>query len=227
MGSNPLTLVLLPGLGADARLFDPQRVDFPDLISPPWLDPERGESLSAYASRMATRVRDLLPPDHGPLILGGVSFGGMLAAEMAPLLKPHAVVLIGSALHPGEIAVSLRLMAMAGRWMPAPSGPAARVMARTFIRRLGPMTREQRRFLETMVDAVPYSFLQWATGAIFGWGGVCKVASKLVRLHGEHDRIIPFPRAHLVHKIVGAGHLPSVSHADEVNRHLRTPSRSV
>jgi len=94
-------------------------------------------------------------------------------------------------------------------------------MGRTFIRRLGPMTREQRRFLETMVDAVPFSFLQWAAQAIFGWEGVLKVNAKLVRLHGEVDRIIPFPAADLVHKIHGAGHVPNVSHADEVNRHLR------
>lgn len=219
-------IVLIPGLGADQRLFEPQRSAFPDLISPSWLDPQSNESLASYASRLAARVRESLPSDQRPLILGGVSFGGMLAAEMAPLLNPQAVVMIGSELHPGEIAVSLKLMAMAGRWMPTPSGPAARVMARTFIRRLGPMTRDQRRFLETMIDAVPYSFLQWATGAIFGWGGVRKVASKLVRLHGEHDRIIPFPKADLVHKIAGAGHLPSVSHAEEVNRHLRALCRN-
>ena len=214
-------LVLIPGLGADHRLFDPQRAEFPDLLSPPWVEPAHRESLAGYAARMAEQIRSALPKGHSPLVLGGVSFGGMLAAQMAPLLKPDAVVLIGSALHPREIAFSLKMMAMASRWMPPPPGPSARIMGRTFIRRLGPMTREQRRFLETMVDAVPFSFLQWAAQAIFGWEGVLKVNAKLVRLHGEVDRIIPFPAADLVHKIHGAGHVPNVSHADEVNRHLR------
>lgn len=223
----PPVLVLLPGLGADNRLFDPQRADFPDLISPEWIDPERGETLAKYAARMAERIRSSLPAMNRPIVLGGVSFGGMLAAEMAPLLKPDAVVLIGSALHPREIAFSLKMMAMAGRWMPAPAGERAKFMGRTFIRRLGPMTREQRRFLETMIDAVPFSFLKWAGDAIFGWSGVARVDSKLVRLHGELDRIIPFPAADLVHKIHGAGHVPNVSHADEVNRHLRTLLRNL
>lgn len=223
--SEPV-LVLLPGLGADSRLFDPQRTDFPGLISPAWIDPERNETLAKYAARMAERIRSSLPAENRPLVLGGVSFGGMLAAQMAPLLKPNAVVLIGSALHPREIAFSLKMMAMASRWMPAPIGSSARVMGRAFIRRLGPMSRQQRRFLETMIDAVPFSFLQWAAQAIFGWEGV-KVNAKLVRLHGEIDRIIPFPAADLVHKIHGAGHVPNVSHADEVNRHLRTLLRNL
>lgn len=224
---NEPILIFLPGLGADTRLFDPQRTDFPDLISPPWLDPERSESLAKYAARMAERIRSSLPAENRPLVLGGVSFGGMLAAEMAPLLKPDAVVLIGSALHPREIAFSLKMMTIASRWMPAPTGPSARVMGRAFIRRLGPMTREQRRFLETMIDAVPFAFLKWAGDAIFGWRGAEKIESKLVRLHGELDRIIPFPAADLVHKIHGAGHVSNVSHADEVNRHLHTLLRNL
>jgi len=219
-------LVLLPGLGADHRLFDPQRSEFPNLVSPAWLEPAASESLASYAGRMAERIRAELPDGNRPLVVGGVSFGGMLATQMAPLLKPDAVVLIGSAMRPKEIAFSLKVMAMAGRWMPAPVGDNAKFMGRAFIRRLGPMKREHRLFLESMIDAVPFSFLQWAGQAIFGWDGVSEVDCKLVRIHGELDRIIPFPKAGLVHKIVGAGHVPNVSHADEVNRHLKAIVRN-
>ncbi|MGH7243212.1 MAG: alpha/beta fold hydrolase [Phycisphaerales bacterium] len=221
------TLVLLPGLGADGRLFEPQRGDFPNLMSPAWLEPTRRESLASYADRMAECIQKALPSDPRPFVLGGVSFGGMLAAQMAPLLQPDAIVLIGSALRAKEISFSLRAMAMAGRWMPAPMGQSAKFMGRGFIRRLGPMKREHRVFLESMIDAVPFSFLQWAGQAIFGWDGVTKIESKLIRLHGELDRIIPFPKTGLVHMIPGAGHVPNVSHADEVNRHLRAIVRNL
>lgn len=218
-------LVLLPGLGADGRLFGPQRAEFPELFCPDRLEPNEQESLASYAERMAARIRSLLPP--GRIVLGGVSFGGMLAAQMAPLLKPDAVVLVGSALRPTEIAFSLRAMAFAAKWMPAPTVPGAKLMGRAFIRRLGPMKREHRRFLESMIDAVPFSFLQWAGRAIFEWDGVRRIDCRLVRVHGEFDKIIPLPRKGLVHVIRGAGHVPNVSHAAEVNRHLRALLRNV
>ena len=86
-------LILLPGLGADHRLLEPQRAAFPQLVVPPWIPPRKRESLPQYAARMAETVT---PSRDVPLILGGVSFGGMLAYEMARYLKPDAVVLIAS-----------------------------------------------------------------------------------------------------------------------------------
>lgn len=218
-------LVLLPGLGADQRLFDPQRRQFVDLVAPPWLEPLARESLASYAERMSERIRDSVPA-NSRIVLGGVSFGGMLAAQMAPLLKPDAIVLIGSALHPSEISFKLRTMAFAGKWMPVPPSATTRIMGRAFIRTLGPMKREHRHFLETMIDAIPFSFLRWAGDAIFGWEGRAKFECRLVRLHGDRDRIIPLPKHGLVHVIRGAGHVPSVSHADEVNQHLHAALRN-
>ena len=78
---NPtFQLILLPGLGADHRLLEPQRAAFPQLIVPPWIPPRKHESLPQYAERMAETVT---PPHDVPLVLGGVLFGGMLAYEMA------------------------------------------------------------------------------------------------------------------------------------------------
>ncbi len=116
MNSAP-QLILLPGLGADERLLEPQRRAFPQLIVPPWIPPRTKESLADYAARMAESVTHCTPhalreekplaereerphaerEEYKPrLVLGGVSFGGMLAYEMARHLKPDAVVLIAS-----------------------------------------------------------------------------------------------------------------------------------
>jgi hypothetical protein len=46
-------LILLPGLGADARLFAPQAAAFKQLEVPEWLVPRRGESLEDFGRRMA------------------------------------------------------------------------------------------------------------------------------------------------------------------------------
>src|SRR5262245_58908450 len=69
-----LPLLLLPGMAADARLFEGQLAQFPTLRVPSWIDPLPGESLRAYATRFARVV------DPGvPCIVGGASFGGVVA----------------------------------------------------------------------------------------------------------------------------------------------------
>ena len=90
-----LNVIFLPGLGADGRLFASQREVFPDLITPPWLPPAPHEDLAQYAVRLAGTL-----PLIRPLFLGGCSFGGMAAYEMARILKPDALVLMGSVQRP-------------------------------------------------------------------------------------------------------------------------------
>lgn len=208
-------LVLLPGLGADPRLFDPQRGAFPALFSPDWLVPRDHESLSSYAARMAAVIRARVPTG-AEMVLGGVSFGGMLAAEMSAILRPRTLVLIGSALSPREIAPGMRVAASLGRFVPHAMGARSKKLGRVFIRQLGPMGRKDREFLETMIDAVPFSFLKWAGRAIFDWKGA-RPGCPVVRVHGDKDRIIPLPAAGVDMVLKSAGHVPSVSHAEEVN----------
>lgn len=72
---SPIQRILLPRLGADRRLFEPQSLAFPDLLVPPWIVPEKHEKLPDYAARLAKTIA----PGRRPLILGGSSFGGMVA----------------------------------------------------------------------------------------------------------------------------------------------------
>lgn len=208
-------LILLPGLGADPRLFNPQREAFSDLISPNWLLPRDRETLPSYAERLAEQVRAQVPAGQ-PLILGGVSFGGMLASEMSRVLKPAAVVMIASALSPSEIDPKLRHVATAGQWIPNAVGARSKQAGRLFIRQLGPMRLQDRQFLETMIDAVPFSFIKWAGKAIFDWPGAAPTCP-VIRIHGDSDRIIPLPKSGVAHIIRRGGHVPNISHAAEIN----------
>src|SRR5436190_23824532 len=84
-------VIFLPGMGATHELAAPQRSLLPSLEVPPWIPPHRRETLASYAARFAATL-SRQPPDW----IIGVSFGGFLALELAPLVRPRGVVLVAS-----------------------------------------------------------------------------------------------------------------------------------
>src|SRR5687767_7745630 len=95
---QPPPLILLSGMGADERVFAPQLQAFPQLVVPKWIEPKADESLASYAARFAAGV-----DPKQPCFIGGASFGGFVAMEMARHLDAIAVFLIGSVRSPAEL----------------------------------------------------------------------------------------------------------------------------
>ncbi len=102
-------------MGASDRMFAAQRTAFPDLFVPPWLPPESGERLEHYAERMAAT----LPPGKD-VLLGGQSFGGMVAVEMARATGARDCVLISSVAAPNDLPRRVRGALAIGRRVPFP-----------------------------------------------------------------------------------------------------------
>ncbi len=96
--SDEAKLIMLPGMAADERLFEPQRQAISGLIVPPWIEPDPDEHLVSYAQRMASQI-----DPAGLVLIGGVSFGGMIALEMAYRLGLSECVLISSIRSPEEM----------------------------------------------------------------------------------------------------------------------------
>ena len=69
------TWILIPGLGTDYRYFANIVDLLPDHQIIRFEIPQRGESIEAYADRLRAQIET-----KSPIVLGGVSFGGMLAS---------------------------------------------------------------------------------------------------------------------------------------------------
>ena len=74
---SDVPLILFSGMGADASVFLPQSLAFPNLTVPDWPIPNDDDDLTSYCSRMADSLA--LPQ---PCVVGGASFGGIVALEM-------------------------------------------------------------------------------------------------------------------------------------------------
>ncbi|MCG3179422.1 MAG: hypothetical protein BIFFINMI_01757 [Phycisphaerae bacterium] len=211
------TLVLLPGLGADARVFDAMRPLLPTIHTPPWLTPRDNESLADYAARLA----DTIPAVPGPLVLGGSSMGGMLALEIARLRPPAVVVLIASCRRMPTLQPAVRAIGRLLDVLPTAAYRLGRAAAPLLVGKFGEIPLPRRQLYLRMVSSMPPAFLRWGSRAVSGWPGLPDVnrpPATVRHIHGSADRMIPLsaqsPPPDRV--IPGAGHLITLSHPEVV-----------
>lgn len=206
------SLFLLPGMGADARMFRPQQRAFPELQVLEWIPPEPRETIVHYAGRLSERV--LISPGS---FLGGASFGGVVALEMAALLPVKKCLLIGSLRSPAGLRLAYRPWRRLSSLLSL--GP---VLARGSLwpaRYLcGPSTRGT---LRQLADA-DGRFLSWAARALLDWIPSANIAAVAVsQIHGQRDWLLPANLSQADFIVPQAGHLLSLTHPQEVNDFLR------
>ncbi len=218
----PPHLILLPGMGADDRLLIRQREAFPDLIVPQWIAPERRESLAHYAERMAATVHT-----DRPCVIGGVSLGGMVAAEMARHIRSKSgdearmIVLVSSCTNPGPVNPLLRLSELLARPVPNRVLSWSLFGAPLVIGKGYAFAPQDRRLLLQMVRETPMPFLRWAGRAILEWPGLRDSAIPIRSIHGSRDWVISPRKVRADVMIENGPHVLNVSHPREVNAFLR------
>ena len=215
-------LILLPGLGADKRQWQPQRTEFPELVVPAWLTPQRREPLAEYAARMAETIEPV-----SPLVLGGSSFGGMVAYEMARHLDAVAVVLIGSCRSRWGIRASLRFFRRLGAVVPAPVFRLAKVVSPLVVGRFTGLPPQVRRLCVEMFQDADSRLMSWACSAIPDWTPAPLEKVPVYQIHGEKDRIIPLAGVDADEIVPDAGHLINLTHPEQVNAMIRTAMAAV
>ncbi|MEO0512944.1 MAG: alpha/beta hydrolase [Planctomycetota bacterium] len=223
--------VLLPGLGADARLFKPQLDAMPGLEVPDWPDAGPGDTLRTIAERLWTTL-----DPSGPWVVGGMSFGGQVAMELARLgsergTAPKAVVLIASCRCADAIPGQFRVAEALGRPVPAGLTRAGLgTLSGLFIQRerLAGDDAEAVRATARDLDIARLKRLarlcaQW-TFSRADAQHVVESGTNVVQIHGQRDWVIPLipaARHDPTEVIPGARHLINLSHADRVNDAIR------
>lgn len=205
---------LIPGLGADERVFRRLRLAGAVHVLR-WLAPQSPtEPLAHYAARLAAAV----PPGQ-PCWLVGVSFGGLLALEIGRLRPLARIVLISSLQSASELPSLLRLARATGICRLVPFGMLARLprLARWFFGARG--GAEYRLLRQILRDTDP-AFARWATAQLLSWSS--EGVPTAIRLHGTRDRLLPAGTAPIEYRLPGAGHFLIVSHAAQVSQLLNS-----
>jgi len=203
-------LYIISGLGADERVF--RNLRFPEyrVHFLKWLVPEKGETLENYARRMSDQIDSARP------ILIGMSFGGIMAAEIARHIEVRRIILISSVKERRELPPLFRFVGKFGihRLIPVRlftwSNPLTNWL-------FGTQGREEERLLAAVMKDTHLGYLKWAIDKILLWKNETR-ASHLTHIHGTADRLLPFRYITDAIAVKGGGHLMILNKAEEVGR---------
>lgn len=201
---------LIPGLGADHRIFDKLLVDVPNRYAHDWPIMATGSSLRHYAEAIAERI-----DAKRPHVLIGMSMGGMVVQEMASITKPKHVVIISSWKGPQEMPLPIRSLR---------GTHPERVLTKEVLRRLMPMIRwqmgasgkEESALLDSFMAANTIELLKVQVSAVLDWKGPAAAVEGLLHIHGDQDRLMPLVSIHDAEVVPGGTHFMVYSKAEEV-----------
>jgi pimeloyl-ACP methyl ester carboxylesterase len=211
------TLLLFPGLGVDARVFEPQRRLPFRLEFAQWIEPESAdETLSHYAQRMAGAIG----PRTG-LYVGGISLGAMVALEAARLLDVRGVFLIGGCTSHRQISPLFRTLLATAARMPVRSIRPSLLLAPMALKLFERLGREHVSLMTRMLREHSATQTRWSCRAILQWE-CCAVPPQVPvhAIHGQDDEVIPLKNVQVDCAVPHGRHLINLAHADAVNRFI-------
>ena len=212
---KPIRVVLFSGMGADNRLFRSIRIPEVEIVTPDHVEPEPGEKLAQYAARIADGL-SIQAED----IVGGISFGGMLAGEIARQRQVTGLILLGTCLRPDRLPRSYRWIERLGCFIP--DFALSCRSWRPFVRwRFAPITKDAETCLIEMANRYPAAQIRAFGRMIMDWAGVDDISCPVLSIHGDSDRIIPLKSASSDIILKDAGHAFTLTHAEETTSAIR------
>lgn len=204
---------IFSGLGADERVF--KELDFSgfDVTFIHWITPIANETIENYALRLIRQINTNRP------ILIGLSFGGMMATEVAKLIETEKIIIIASAKNRKEIPFYYRLAGMLKLHRLIPT--VVLKMPNLFSNWLfGTSNKEDKAMLASIMQDTDEVFLAWAIDKIVNWKND-KVHKNLKHIHGTADKILPYCLVKSDIKVNGGGHLMTLNKAEELTKVIK------
>ena len=210
-----MNIYLISGLGADTSIF--QNLIFGNGLNIhylDWIPPKTDESLRSYALRMAEPINRSLP-----FAVIGLSFGGMLATEIASVFHPQVTILISSVPTKQELPWYYRFIGTTRihRWIPVFK---PKTVPRSFASLFGVESRDDYLFFLQLLRRSDPQFTKWAIDSILNWDRT-EIPKGIVRIHGDKDKVLPIGNGKVDYVIRRGGHFMIFNRADQISKILR------
>ncbi len=169
--------------------------------------------MEAYAKRLAEQIKE---PDP---ILIGVSFGGMIAVEVARLIKTKKIIIISSTKTRSEIPFYYKLAGVSKLNKLIGSNLFSKMSGVNYFM-FGVKEENEKQLLKEIIRDTDPQFLDWATDKIVNWKNEF-IPENLKHIHGTADKILPLRFIKSAIEVLDGEHFMIVSKGKELSTLVR------
>lgn len=203
-------IYFVSGLGADERVFQLLKIEGYRPIHIRWIEPHRSEPIEQYAQRLSAQI-----VSNKPIIIG-LSFGGLIAIEIAKHLPVEKVILISSAKTSAEIPPYFKIF----RWFPIHRiFPLKQLLNFTYGLVCWLFSLESTnecQMLRGILTDTDARFLRWALHQVVIWRNAV-IPDGAYHVHGTSDRIFPRFFVKPDYSLEAGGHFMVMNRATQIS----------
>lgn len=206
-----MKIYFISGLGADERVFQYLHLPGIEKIYIKWEKPFKNEHLADYAGRLIKQI-----DSSEPVYLIGISFGGIIAQEIAKQVNCAKVIIISSIKSPQEFSWPLKIVRLLQLHLIYPKALlkwSNRITANFYF---SVQSKKEAQLLTKIINDTDLDFLVWAIHEIINWKTEIQT-TPLLHVHGTHDRIFPASNLKDYLPIKNGGHFMIVNQAEAIS----------
>ncbi|HEY8781422.1 MAG TPA: alpha/beta hydrolase [Mucilaginibacter sp.] len=206
-------IFLIPGLGADSRIFKNLYLDELEVIYTNSIEPGKTDTLETYAQKLIYQYHIVKQS-----IIIGSSLGGMIAVEIAKIIPLKKVILISSIKTINEAPWYFSLFRVLPVYKVIP-GKLFASMDFLVEPIFGKMAKAEKKLFMDMLKKTSPVFLKWAMGAVLKWDNKI-VPPNVYHITGDKDLVFNYKRIKDAIIVKGGTHMMVFDKANEINKIL-------
>jgi pimeloyl-ACP methyl ester carboxylesterase len=208
-------IFLIPGMGADTRIYNNIDLLDNDVIPVNWIMPDINDTLTSYAQKLILQYHI-----SNNSILIGNSLGGMIAIEIANMVPISKVILISSIKTINEAPWYFKLFRNIPVYKMLPNGLMN--TGGVFIKPVfGNMKPDDLWLFKDMLKKSSPVFVKWAMGAVLKWNNQT-IPPNVYHIIGDKDRVFNYKLIKDAIIIEGGTHIMVFDMAKQINKLLKT-----
>jgi pimeloyl-ACP methyl ester carboxylesterase len=210
---NKKNIYLISGMGANKKVFERINLDGYELNYIEWLIPEKQENIESYAKRMSINI-DI----SKPVILIGMSFGGIMVQEISKFIDVEKIVIISSVKNSDELPKLYKLSSALGlhKLIPSIFFHNTKILGKLLF---GKNSKSLIRTMERYFTMRDIRYSRWSMDIVVNWKHN-SFQKNLLHIHGTKDSVFPAKNIRDATFIIGGTHLMIFNKANEVNKHI-------